>query len=123
MRTFFILKGLKFAFFAIVFVLLLGWATMTAWNYVIPGIFHLTAIDYWQALALVILSRILFWTGGGSWGRRHGYNKEHYRKMIENRMENLSPEQKEKVKMYWASKCGMGSRYYENNNPESTENS
>jgi hypothetical protein len=34
--------------------------TMLVWNWVVPGLFGLAAIGYWQAFALCWLCRILF---------------------------------------------------------------
>ena len=39
--------------------LLFGWVTMTAWNAVIPSVFNLPLITFWQAVGLMILGRIL----------------------------------------------------------------
>lgn len=50
---------------------------MLLWNWLIPGIFGLTTITFWQALGLFILSRILF-GGFGRFGRG--------RMMMHNRM-------------------------------------
>jgi len=42
-------------------------AAMFLWNALMPGIFGLSVLDYWQAVGLVILARILF--GGLGPGR------------------------------------------------------
>lgn len=36
-----------------------GWVVMVAWNAVLPELFHLPAITYWQAVALLVLGRVL----------------------------------------------------------------
>jgi hypothetical protein len=47
-------------------ILWLAWVSITAyivmrlWNYVIPNIFNLKELDYWQAFALLVLCKILF---------------------------------------------------------------
>ena len=43
---------------------------MLLWNLVIPGIFGLSCINFWQAAGLLILSRLLF--GGVGFGRGRG---------------------------------------------------
>lgn len=62
------------AFVALVFIpgiaFLFGWVTMLLWNALMPAVFGVTAITFWQALGLVILGRLLF---GGRPGRRHGH--------------------------------------------------
>jgi len=52
-----------------------GWVVMTAWNAAIPDIFNLPAIGYWQAVAVLVLGRIL--TGRFSHGshRRCGWGR------------------------------------------------
>ena len=38
---------------------LVGWLVMTCWNAVIPAVFGLPALDFWQAVALLVLARLL----------------------------------------------------------------
>jgi ABC-type multidrug transport system fused ATPase/permease subunit len=43
---------------------------MLLWNSLLPGIFALPVLNYWQALGILALSRILFGgIGGGFWDR------------------------------------------------------
>ena len=45
---------------------------MALWNWLMPSLFTgARTIDYWQALALIVLSRLLFGRGGRWRGRRH----------------------------------------------------
>jgi hypothetical protein len=53
------------AFFALVF----GWLVMILWNWLMPAIFHLGLITYWQAFGVVILAKLIFGAAGGG---RHG---------------------------------------------------
>ena len=34
--------------------------TMLVWNMLMPEIFNLTTIDFWQALGLIVLANVLF---------------------------------------------------------------
>jgi hypothetical protein len=54
---------------AVVLGFLLGWIVMLLWNSLMPQIFGLPRISYWQGIGLVILSHILF---GGLAGGRGG---------------------------------------------------
>ncbi|HTO86873.1 MAG TPA: hypothetical protein VMR54_05020 [Thermoanaerobaculia bacterium] len=62
----------------------LVWAVFALWNGLMPAIFGLRAITYWQALGLMALSWILFGgfrgarSSGGRW--RHGM-REHWERM------------------------------------------
>lgn len=53
------LHGLAALVMISVFALLFGWVVMQAWNTVIPGLWGWPAITFWQAVALLILARVL----------------------------------------------------------------
>jgi hypothetical protein len=63
---------------AVVIAFAFGWIVMYLWNYLMPAIFGLPAINFWQAWGLVVLSHILIKPGYGPHGgpgsgkRRHG---------------------------------------------------
>jgi hypothetical protein len=93
----------------------LSYATMALWNHLMPAIFGLTVITFWQAFGLLVLSKILFsgfHKGGGCWGGRCGrgghwghHRGGYWRKRWENKMANMTPEEREKFKA-GMSKCG-----------------
>jgi hypothetical protein len=62
-------KKLSYMLFFIVLFLLLSAAAMFLWNALLPQIIHVTVINYWQALGLMALCRILF-GGFRFWGGR-----------------------------------------------------
>ena len=57
----------KFAVLAIAAVALFGFIVMSLWNWILPPVTGWHPISYWQALGLLVLSKILF----GSF-RAHG---------------------------------------------------
>lgn len=64
--------------FIAVFALLV-WATMLLWNALLPAIFGIVTITYWQALGLVILGRLLFGGfGKGGGGGMHHFGRHHH---------------------------------------------
>ncbi len=64
-------RFLLMAVFAILFTAAMGWAIVALWNVLMPAIFTLPRITYWQALGLFVLARILFGRfGGGGWRNR-----------------------------------------------------
>lgn len=63
---------------------------MLLWNWLMPTIFGIVTINYWQAIGLFILSRILFGKLGG-WGPKH----HHHRNALRNRWETMTPEERE----------------------------
>lgn len=52
--------GVVGVFFAAVMALVFGVVVMLLWNWLMPVIFNLPIISFWQAWGLVLLSHILF---------------------------------------------------------------
>jgi hypothetical protein len=76
----------------------LGWAVMMLWNAVVPVVFDGRGLtDYWHALGLLVLSRILF---GGFRGRR-GWRGWRWR-----RWEAMTPEEREQLRQSYAARFG-----------------
>ena len=62
--------GVRVVVFGIVAVGVAGLVVSGLWNALIPAILGLPAIGFWQALGLLVLSRLLFGGHGGGWGSR-----------------------------------------------------
>ncbi len=62
-------KFLKFALFTVLFIAVYSVALWVLWNWLMPTLFGLPVISFWQALGLLVLSRVLF---GGFLGRLRG---------------------------------------------------
>jgi Ca2+/H+ antiporter, TMEM165/GDT1 family len=75
-----------------------GGAVMLLWNSILPGLIHVGEITFWQALGLLVLSKILF---GGGWAHRGGQwgHKRHH-------WMHMSEEEKEKFRAEWKQRCG-----------------
>ncbi|MTV48279.1 hypothetical protein GJ688_04685 [Heliobacillus mobilis] len=58
---------------AVAISLLFGFFVMVLWNQLMPDIFGLKTITYWQGAGLVILSRLLFGTAGHP---KHGHKQK-----------------------------------------------
>jgi hypothetical protein len=81
--------GLGVLVFSVV-VVLFGFVAMALWNKLLPDIFGLPKISYWQAVGLLILAR-LFFTGikpGGNKKRKK--DKKH---LFQDKWENMSEEE------------------------------
>lgn len=55
--------------------ILFGFIIMWLWNWLMPALFGIAAINYWQAVGLFILSKILLGTCGGGGGKKHSSSK------------------------------------------------
>jgi hypothetical protein len=83
---------------------LTGLAVQILWNWLVPTLFSGPVIQYYQALGLLILSRILFkgffWNWGGGCGCGRGSHKAWREKWS-----NMSEEDREKFKQKMREKC------------------
>jgi hypothetical protein len=77
------------------FLALAGFIVMNLWNALIPVIFHLGVITFWQAVGIFILCKILFGFGRGGRGGGRG---PWMRNRMEDRFKNMTPEEKERFK-------------------------
>ncbi|PSL50173.1 hypothetical protein CLV51_1011517 [Chitinophaga niastensis] len=101
----------KFLVMGVVFIIVVGFATMLLWNYLIPELFHGPVITYWQALGLLLLGKLLFgwhnhqrsWGGGGRWGGGGDWKAR-----IKEKMAHMTPEQQEKMKQHLRNRCRPG---------------
>lgn len=81
----------------IVFMLVAGAVTMLLWNWLVPSLFHGPEIRFFQALGLLLLSKILFsgWRGRG-WG--HGGHMPPWKRRYFEKWSSMSPEERERFK-------------------------
>lgn len=93
-RFFMKTRGLMFIPFGLGILAALGAVVMILWNWLIPGIFGLAAITFWQALGLFALARILF-GGFGGHGRPPGMFGRKGNPIHEKWMK-MTPEQRER---------------------------
>ena len=96
-----IVRGLMFAAFAVLFIPVFGFVVMRLWNWLMPGLFGWHLISFWQAVGLLVLTRILF---GGFRGRpgRYGYRRS---RMFE-RWERMTPAERDQFRQGMRSRCG-----------------
>ncbi len=94
------MRPIKIALKIIVIAALASLVTMLLWNWLIPSIFGGPVINYIQALGLLILSKILLGFGGGPAAFQR--SRSHwYWKRFKDKMEQLSPEDREKFKAHF----------------------
>ncbi|HWK05498.1 MAG TPA: hypothetical protein VNS58_17785 [Puia sp.] len=100
MKRFWIRKVAGFICLAVVGVMVFSGIVMLLWNALLPELFHFPVISFWQALGLLILTKLLFggFRGGGPRGGR-------WKDKMKQRWMNMSPEEKEKFKQDWGRRC------------------
>jgi hypothetical protein len=80
-----------------------GAAVHYLWNWLMPNLFGLQPITFWQAVGLLALSWLLF--GGWRGFRGPGRGRHWQRRMME-RWEQMSPEEREKFRQGLRGRCG-----------------
>lgn len=95
-----IFRVFKFVAIAIVAFTVFGYVVTRLWNFVMPPLFGFHLISFWQAVALMILGRLLF---GGFRPRPGGM---HWRRRMMERWEQMTPEQREKFREGLRGRCG-----------------
>ncbi len=90
--------GLRFIAFGAAWLAVMGLLTFELWNNLIPVIFGLSALTYWQALGLFLLCRILF-GGVGGWGRRMRHAR------FARGWKSLTPEERERFREAMGKHC------------------
>ena len=93
MRRHWILRVLKFVVFATLLIAIFSFLVMRLWNWLMPALFAWRLISYWQAIGILVLSKLLF---GGFRGRPgcRGY----WRHRMLKRWEQMTPEEREKFR-------------------------
>jgi hypothetical protein len=95
----------KVIVFLIIAIVVFGNVVHSLWNWLMPALFHLPLITFWQALGLMALGWILF--GGLRGGGRHGWGRGGaWRRGMHGRWEQMSPEEQEKVREWMRHRCG-----------------
>ncbi len=103
-KKFWIKKIVGCIVIALVIATVLGFVVMQRWNHVLTSVVQVPLIDFWQALGLLILSKILFGGIRGKWGGsgdcRGGWKSE-----MREKWRNMSAEEREKLKQEWRDRC------------------
>lgn len=84
----------------VLFVAIIGEIVMHLWNWLLPPLFGWHAIGFWQALGLLLLSRILLGSFGG-----HGGGPGGRRRRMQERWDKMTPEEREKFRQGMRGRC------------------
>src|SRR5579872_1510328 len=91
------------------FIALGGLVVQLLWNTLLPPIFALREITFWQAVGLLALCRILF----GGIGHR-GFGGSYHRRRLMQRWQHMTPEERERFREGMRTRCGVGPSAGEN---------
>ncbi|MES1240431.1 MAG: hypothetical protein ABUT39_02325 [Acidobacteriota bacterium] len=88
------------------FVALGGWVVMNLWNWLMPTLFGLRIITFWQAVGLLGLCRILFGGFRLAGGPPRSYFRRRMAERWEQRLEQMTPEERERFRQGFPGRCG-----------------
>ena len=65
------------------FALAFGWLVMILWNWLMPYMFSLPHITYWQGFGILVLSKLLLgvFHGHHNWAHHANMHKQHHRRI------------------------------------------
>ena len=82
-------------------IFIFGWVVMQLWNAILPAVLGVSVITFWQALGILILSKILF----GGFKGSHGHPKSNHFHDRHHKWMHMSSEEREKMKAEWKGRC------------------
>jgi hypothetical protein len=96
-----VVRVLKIGAIGIAAVAIAGFVVMSLWNWLAPTVLGARTIDFWQALGILVLSKLLF---GGFRGR--GCHGIRWQRRMSDRWEQMNPEERERFRQGMARRCG-----------------
>lgn len=108
----------------VLFAYLGGEVVRLLWNWLLPPLFGVREITFWQALGLLALCRILF---GGFGSRGGSHSRSTIRRRMADRMadrvaerwERMSPEERDRFRQRIRERCGFDPATGETIRPQS----
>jgi len=96
---------LKMVLLGAIAIGVLGLVTQLLWNWLMPVLFGIPMITIWQALGLLLLSKIVLWPIGRPYCK--GQNGVHWKQ----KWSGMTDEEKVQFRKKMKEKCGWGSSY------------
>lgn len=100
-------KGMGIFAFILFAVFGLSAVVMWLWNYAVVPVFNIGPLSYWQAMALLVLSKILL----GGFRMRPGGSWSGYRSKWRNKWGKMSDEERDRFKEEWKQRCQERKKY------------
>jgi len=82
----------KIVVIVIVIAAVMAFVVMSLWNWIVPGLFGLPVLTFWQALGLLLLCKLLF----GGFARGFHGRGGHWRERMMERWVEMTPEERER---------------------------
>lgn len=86
-------KGFLILVCVVAFISLFSFIVMKLWNAILPDVLHVSTINFWQAIGILVLSKILF-GGFGGWGHK----KQEWKRKMQDKWQHMTPEERNRFK-------------------------
>lgn len=96
---------LKMVALGIIAISVVGLITQLLWNWLVPILFSGPLISFWQAVGLLVLSKILLWP----FGKRHHGHQGGWRPYWKEKWNKMTDEEKDQFRQKMKDRCGWGS--------------
>ena len=104
-KRWFVLGPIAILLCALIALVAVGGVTLL-WNWLLPPIFGIRQITFWQALGIMFLCRLLFGTFGLR-GAARSRMRERMRERMEERVAGMTPEEREAWRQRMRSRWGF----------------
>ena len=94
-------KALMILLCVAAFISLFSFIVMSLWNAILPEVLNVNAINFWQAMGILVLSKILF-GGFGGWGNK----KQAWKQKMQEKWEHMTPEERNRFQESFKSRFG-----------------
>lgn len=85
------------------FITLFSFIVMSLWNAILPEVLNVNTITFWQAMGILVLSKILFGGfGGGGWGHK----RQEWKRKMQEKWQHMTPEERNQLKDRLQSRFG-----------------
>jgi hypothetical protein len=108
-RRFWFGKAVMILVFCTAFIMLFSFIVMSLWNGILIDVLGVKQITFWQALGILVLSKILFSGFGGFHHKKEQFRNRFRQKMLD-KFEKMTPEEKQRFKDEWKTRCKGGWR-------------
>ena len=99
-------KAVMILIFCTAFVVVFSFIVMSLWNAILPAVLGVKIISFWQAMGILVLSKILFGGfGGGGWRHKKEHLRNHWKQRMQEKWSSMTPEQRQRLKDKWQSRC------------------
>ena len=96
-------RAIRFLFFIVIGLTLAGFVVMWLWNTILPPVAGVGMVNFWQALGLLVLCRLLFGNLSGNRRRHAPFGRK--KVLMRQKWAKMTPEERQEFKRQWKTYC------------------